>query len=84
MAASAPALRKPWRRSRSAAEGEVGPGGELASGRGGRTAPGERGRRDVEHGGAQDRHARAARVAEQDAVTDVQRERVAQHQPGDR
>ena len=84
MAASAPARRKPWRRSRSAAEGKVRPRGELGPGRGGRAAPGQRGRRDVEHRRPQDRHARAARVAEQDAVADVQWQRVAEHQPGDR
>jgi len=64
--------------------GKVRPGGELGPGRSGRAAPGERGRRDVEHHRPQDRHARAARVAEQDTVADVQRERVAQHQPADR
>ena len=61
----------------------VRPGGEFAPGSGGRPAPRERGRCDVEHGGAEDDHARAARVAEQEAVADVQRQRLAQGQPGD-
>jgi hypothetical protein len=43
---------------------DVRPGGQLTPGRRGRPPPHERGRRHVEHGGAEDGHARAAGVAE--------------------
>jgi hypothetical protein len=63
---------------------DVGPGGQLTAGGCGCPAARERGRRYVEHGGAQDGYARAARVAHQQTVTHVQRQRLAQRQPGDR
>jgi hypothetical protein len=58
------------------------PGGQLSSGRRGCPAPHERGRCYVEHGGADDGHARAARVTQQQAVAHVQRQRLAQREPG--
>jgi hypothetical protein len=63
---------------------DVGPGRQLTAGGRGRPAAREPGRRHVEHGGAQDGHPRAARVTQQQTVTHVQRERLAQRQPGDR
>ncbi len=63
--------------------GQLGPGGQLPACRRGRAAPRECGRCHVEHRGTQDRDAGAARVAEQDPVPHVQRERLPQHQPDD-
>ncbi len=60
------------------------PGGELASGLGGRAAPGQRRRGDIEHDSSHDGQVRVPRVAEQDAIADVQGQRIAEREPGDR
>ena len=60
---------------------KVRPGGQLASGRGRRTALDELGRRDIEHRRAEDHDGGATRIAEQDAIADVQRQRVLERQP---
>jgi hypothetical protein len=61
---------------------DVRPAAELAD-RGGASAPaGERRRERVEHGGAVDRQPRGTGVAEDHPVAGVQRQRVAQPQPG--
>ena len=59
---------------------KVRPGGQLASGRGRRTALDELRRRDIEHRRAEDGDGGATRIAEQDAIADVQRQRLPERQ----
>ena len=59
---------------------KVRPGGQLTSGRGRRTALDELRRRDIEHRRAEDHDGGAARIAEQDAIADMQWQRLPERQ----